>query len=82
MASVTVRISKATRAKLNELASSEGSSMQAVLDTAVEQYRRRRFLERANEAYAALNADAKAAEQNRKEQELWDGTLADGLEDE
>ncbi|MBI4310658.1 MAG: hypothetical protein HY681_02660 [Chloroflexi bacterium] len=39
---------------------------------AVEEYRRQRVLEQANEAYAALRADPKAWLEN---------TLADGLDD-
>ena len=79
MSSVTVRISRAAREKLDELASSEGTSMRSVLDRAIEEYRRKRFLEAANDAYARLNADAEAADHNREEQEAWDETLADGL---
>jgi hypothetical protein len=53
--------------------------MQALLDKAIEEYRRKRFLEEVNAAYATLrqNPDAWAAvEQERAE---WDATLEDGL---
>lgn len=40
----------------------------------------RRLLAETNRAYAALKADPKAWEEERKERALWDGTLADGLE--
>ena len=53
--------------------------MQAVLDTAIERYRRERFLHAANADFAALRSDPKAWKEELKERELWEHTLADGL---
>lgn len=50
MASATVRISEDSRNTLRELATQEGASMQSVIERAIEQYRRQRFLEKANDA--------------------------------
>jgi len=75
----TVRVTERTHMLLKELASRERSSMQVVLEMAVEDYRRRRFLESINEGYAALQADPAAWEEAKAERELWDLTLADGL---
>ena len=41
--STTVRISEQTHHRLRELAAQSGESMQAVLDKALEQYRRQKF---------------------------------------
>jgi len=82
MGSTTVRISRAAWKTLRQLANRAGEPMQEILDKAVEEYRRKQFLEEANEAFAALKNDAKAWQEEIEEREAWDGTLADGLEDE
>ena len=53
--------------------------MQAVLDEAIERYRRKRFLRAANAEFAALRNDPKAWKDELGERELWEQTLADGL---
>ncbi len=53
--------------------------MQAVLDEAIERYRRERFLHAANTDFAALKGDSKAWKEELRERELWEHTLADGL---
>jgi len=55
--------------------------MQEVLARAVEEERRRLYLERLNADYAALKKDSKIQAELRKEWEIWDTTLMDGLED-
>lgn len=56
--------------------------MGAVLEEAIEEYRRTKFLEAANASYAALKSDPKAWRQELEERELWDNAGADGLEGE
>jgi hypothetical protein len=56
--------------------------MQAVLDKAVEEYRRRLFWERVDAAAGDLRKDSAAWEEEMAERRAWDATLADGLEDE
>ncbi|MDH3603704.1 MAG: toxin-antitoxin system protein [Candidatus Tectomicrobia bacterium] len=80
MQSTTVRISDASRQLLRDLASQEGLSMQAVLDKALEAYRRQRFLESVNAAYAEVKQDPSAWQEFKQERELWDTTLTDGLD--
>jgi predicted transcriptional regulator len=80
MATLTVRISDTSRNTLRKLAAKEGASMQAILDKAVESYRRQLFLEEVNKAYAALRQDQGAWAQIEQEREAWDTTLEDGLE--
>jgi hypothetical protein len=75
-----VRISPHAHELLRQLAEEESDSMQAVLDRAIERYRRESFLRAANDEYAALKQDAKAWKQELQEREIWESTSADGLE--
>ena len=77
-----VRISESTHAALRSLAAEGGDTMQAVLDKAVEEYRRRLFWERVEAAAGDLRKDTAAVEEELTERRAWDATLADGLEDE
>ena len=79
MPQTTVRISEATHHLLKELSRAKKEPMQSILETAVEEYRRRHFLERVNDAYAALRADAGAWAEIEAERREWDPTLGDGL---
>jgi len=76
-----VRIRKETQNILRELAANEGKPMQAILDLAIEEYRRQRFLQEANAAYAALRNNPKAWKAEIAERKAWDATMADGQED-
>ena len=76
----TIRVSTRTRDLLQELAQRSGGSMQSVLEQALEQYRRQKLLEAANDAYAELRTDAAAWAELEDERSEWDSTLADGLE--
>lgn len=82
MASTTVRISPGAHDALRELAIRTGEPMQAVLDKAIEHYRRQRFLDELNTAFAALREDPVGWAAELAEREAWDATLADGLDDE
>ena len=75
---MTVRIDEVSRQTLRELAERRGESMQEVLATAIEEYRRRHFLETANSAFAALRKQPKAWKQEKQERKAWDRTLRDG----
>ncbi len=77
--SPNVRISPQAHELLRQLAEDEQRSMQSVLDLALEQYRRERFLRVANADFAALKLDAKAWKQELKNRKRWERTLADGL---
>jgi hypothetical protein len=80
MASLTVRISPATHAALRALADETDESMTDILDKAIEFYRRQRFLAGLNADFAALRKNQSAWKEEVAERELWDATLADGLE--
>ena len=80
MSSATVRISDQSKNTLREISEESGESMQAIVDKAIEEYRRKRFLEAVNADYAALRADPEAWAEHQKELALWDCTLMDGLD--
>jgi predicted DNA-binding protein len=77
-----IRISAHSKATLRELAEHDGRPMQTVLDEAIEQYRRDRFVREVDEGYARLQADPEAWQEELDERRLWDATLADGLDSE
>jgi hypothetical protein len=80
MAGVMLRISKGAHRILKEVSAATGEPMNSILDKALEEYRRKRFLEKANEAFAALKMDPKAWIEEIKERRAWERTLGDGLE--
>jgi len=75
-----VRIRAHTHALLRQLAREAGESMQAILDQAVERYRREKFLRAANADFAALRSNPKAWKEELRERQVWEQTLADGLD--
>lgn len=82
MPSATVRISPTSQEILRDLSARSGLTMQAVLEDAIELYRRERFLAKANEAYAALRCDPKKWKAELAERAAWDTTAADALKDD
>lgn len=77
----TIRVSRQTHKKLNELARASGRSAQEVVDAALELYRRERMLYATNEAYATLREQPEAWGALEAERREWDATLDDGLAD-
>ncbi len=78
----TIRVSRQTHKKLNELVRVSGRSMQEVVDAALELYRREQLLEATNRAYGALREAPEAWGDLEGERAGWDATLGDGLEPE
>lgn len=78
----STRISEPTRETLRKLAEKSGESMQAILEKAIELYRRHRFLEESNRAFETLRANPETWKTEQAEREVWDITLADGLDKE
>jgi hypothetical protein len=74
-----VRVSPRAHELLRQLAEEEQQSMQAILDSAIERYRRERFLRGANADFAALKGDAKAWKKELRDRERWETTVADGI---
>ncbi len=82
MSSSTVRISHSARQNLRQLSTRVGKPMQAVVEEAIELYRRQLFLDEVNLGYASLRQDPVAWSEVTEERAEWDATLADGLDDE
>ena len=78
--SSTVRISENGRRVLAELASETDSNMTAILDEALENYRRQRLLAKAAAAYQALAEDSSADAGYRAELTDLDAACSDGLD--
>ncbi len=76
----TVEIGNTSYKMLQEIAARSGESIPQILDKAIEQYRKQKFLEEANQAYTALRNNPEAWAGEIEEREAWDVTLADGLE--
>jgi len=74
-----VRVSEAAWQTLKRLSERCGATMQEIVDRAVEEYRRKLFLEEANRAYAALRSDAGAWREELEERRVWEAALADGV---
>lgn len=76
----TVRVSTRVWEWLREMSEQMGETMQAVLERAVEAYRRQWLLQKTNEAYAALKSDPVKWQEEITERREWDVALGDGLE--
>jgi len=79
--SATVRINPDTHAKLKTLCDETGESIPTVLDKAIEDYRRKKFLNELAMDFARLKSDPKAWADVLEERAEWDATLVDGLKD-
>lgn len=80
MPAETVRVTPDTHRRLKELAEMTGEPMTVILKRAVEAYRRDRFLDECDRAYARLKGDAQEWAEELAERKVWEGALADGLE--
>ena len=81
MESQTIRVSKATRDILRDLAAKAQTTMAAIAEEAVREYERKKFWENYYAGYNALRADPIAWAEYQDEIKLWGTTSADGLED-
>ncbi len=82
MAGTQVRVSNSTHQTLRSLSMEVGESMQTIIERAVEQYRRQRFLEGLNQDFKALKEDTQSWQEELEERQLWDKTSLDGVENE
>jgi hypothetical protein len=77
MATTQVRISTSSHALLHDLAAQSGETMQEIVEKALEQYRRSLFLEGLSEDFRKFRASPTEAD---NEIELWETTIADGVD--
>lgn len=81
MESSTVRVRARDKKTLKQLSTETGKKMQDLVGEALELYRRKLFLKKANEAYAALRSDQGAWRQEEEERVAWENTLLDDVGD-
>src|SRR5690349_1157805 len=77
VASSTVRISESSRRALRDLAAGENAPLQTVLERAIENYRRNRFLDAVNATFEALKHDPDKWSAEQAERDEWSATAAD-----
>jgi predicted transcriptional regulator len=82
MPSTSIRIDEQALAVLRELARNQRQPVQTVLREAIDSYRRQKFLEQANAAFAALRSNPAAWSEEQQERRIWDQTTEDGLKPE
>jgi hypothetical protein len=80
MPELKVSISTKAHKTLMTLAESSDDTVQAILDKAIENYRRSLFLVRANEAFVSLRQNEAMWQDEVAERQVWDQALADGVE--
>jgi hypothetical protein len=80
MSAPTVQISETSHQILKAVAEQTGQTMMAVLDSALDAYRRKLFFDQMNAGYAELQADPEAWAEHLAERKRWDATLMDGLD--
>lgn len=80
MSTATIRISEPAHRILRQLAQQDHKPMQAILEQAIEAYRRQRFLEGLGADFAVLRENETEWNAEQQERSDWDATLADGDE--
>ena len=80
MSTPTVAVSETAYRILQELAEQTGQTSLAILDKALDDYRRKVFFEGLAADYAALKADPEAWAEELAERKAWESTLLDGLD--
>jgi len=75
-------MSKETRQVFKQLAEGESMSLGDYFALVARRLQRAKLIEETNKAYARVWADADAAAELEEERGVWEGSLADGLDDE
>lgn len=73
----SISISDASKTLLQAIADKEGVSLQAILERAIEAYRRQWLLEETNVAFASLRRNPEAWAEELEERRAWESTLAE-----
>ena len=79
MLTSNVRIDRESENILREMTELEHLSRGRIIQKALVIYRRKCFLDKCAEAYAALKSDGKAWKDEMTERADWDSTVGDGL---
>lgn len=78
----TIRVSRQVYNDIKTMAKQQNENIQDVVEHAVAEYKKKKFFDNLNDAYAKLRADPEAWKQDLEEREEWDKVLTDGLEKE
>ena len=78
MPPTTIRISESSRKMLYDLARQDNKPLQAIVEQAIESYRRKRFMEGLSDDFASLRNNPENWQAEVEERKEWDVTLADG----
>jgi len=78
MRTTTFRVSERSKHILAEFSAREGKSMQAIVEQAIEYYRRQRFLEGLADDFASLRARPGDWNEETEERRAWDITMSEG----
>lgn len=78
----TTRISDEAREILRKLSDEENCTMQEIIDEALEEYKRKQFLKKSNQAYARLRQNQEEWRQEKRERKVWENTQTDGLDED
>jgi len=81
MPAPTIRLRPRSHRALKEIAAATGKSMQDALEEAIEDRRRRIYLEGLNADYARLGKRSRESAAIEAELAIWDRANLDGLED-
>jgi predicted transcriptional regulator len=82
MASTLLRVDQSLHRQVRKLADDSGQTMGQVLHAAITHYERQLFLQQLKEDFARLKSDPVAWKEELAERLIYEGTLADGLEDD
>ncbi len=82
MSTVTVRIREEAHKSLKRLAEKTGEPMPEILTKAIEEYRRKHFLDGLAGDFAKLQGDSPEWNEELSEREAWDAALDDDLDEE
>ena len=78
MQTATIRISESSRSTLREISQRDNKPMQAVLEQAIEAYRRQTFLVGLSSDFAVLRENEPEWQAEKAERAAWDIALTDG----
>ncbi len=76
----TIRISKETYNTVKSIAQQQNQKIQAVVEQAVKDLKKKRFFDNLNSDYIKLKADSPGWAEEKAEREEWGAVLKDGLE--
>lgn len=77
MASTSVRVTEETWSMIKDLATKTNSTMQDVIQQAIEDYRRKKILEETNQAFLRLKNNPEAWQDELQERKEWENTIGD-----